>query len=177
MSGLLKWEDSVQVRVETVFRLPEGPLLRRMVTGPEAPSQVSLKGLPASTLKSVLVNEALAATRAANSMGVMKNCILAVLLFGGRESVEKKKASGHRVNNCSVEKKIGPCVYGWGMERGSCDSKQLGYPVQECDTPLNVCNDEMKAQLASSGNSTKDSERKGQARQFNLLAVEGSFWY
>jgi hypothetical protein len=79
-----------EVRVETVFRLPEGPLLRRMVTGPEAPSQVSLKGLPASTLKSVLVNEALAATMAANSTGVMKNCILAVLLFGSRKSVEKK---------------------------------------------------------------------------------------
>lgn len=132
---LLKaWSSDLQVRVETVFRLPEGPLLRRMLTGPVAPVQVSLKGLPSWTLKSVLVNEALAATRAANRAGAMKNCILTVCVWWlfvvdlvDRESVEKmEEASGCRMSTTGsgltkaedeVEESTEGRVYGMGGVR------------------------------------------------------------
>ena len=53
----------------TGTRFPESePLYNSSVTGPEAPSQVIVKGFPASTLKSVLVKATLASAEWASSI-------------------------------------------------------------------------------------------------------------
>jgi len=72
-------------RTSTVFRLPLGPVFRVMVTGPEAPDQVILKGWPAITLYSLLVKMAALtrAARAATMRGTKDNFILAGVIFSG----------------------------------------------------------------------------------------------
>ncbi len=62
-----------------MFRAVVGPFFRVRVTGPEAPSQVMLKVLPAVTLlKDGLVNlaAALARANAAAATRRLENCIL-----------------------------------------------------------------------------------------------------
>lgn len=60
----------------------DGPFLRRRVTGPSASAQVMLKGEPAVTAKSALVNlTALARVAAAAARKRVLNCILIIGMF------------------------------------------------------------------------------------------------
>jgi len=71
---------SPSAMTSTVFRLPLGPSFRVMVTGPEAPDQVMVKGTPALNEYSLLVKIA-AFTRAAaaRTTEARENFILAIL--------------------------------------------------------------------------------------------------